>query len=187
MAANSNIDEVTAWLAQWLNGVDFARPGKDKSLGLDITHAVAMGMQKRASQDQTDADGTPWAPNADNPPGEGYATWKEHKYGWVDQPGYRTGQTWSLLNLLGTTTVSSHELIMRGGIDEPPSSSAAPTGYISAADKRVTGRDKLRWAHEATANKPARPGYALADEDVTAVMEICTDWVTGYVIATNNT
>jgi hypothetical protein len=189
MSQNSNIDQITAWLGAWIQTVDFKLPGRGQGLGEDIVHAIAGGMQKRASQDQSDADGNPWAPNSTTPSKwypQGYAAWKEQNYGWVDQPGYRTGQTWSLLNLIGTTTIGTHEIIMRGGLPSAPSTSAAPTGLLSAQDAKATGLDKLRWAHESTANKPARGGYAIADADVTEVMVLCTESVTAYVVATNN-
>lgn len=187
MSQNSNIDEVTAWLEGWLDTVDFTLPGAGQGLGQEIIHTIASGIQKRASQDKCDSDHVPWEANADNPPGHGYASYKERAYGWVDQPNYRTGQTWSLLNLIGTSKVTPKEVTMEGGLDVAPSRSVAPSGYMSRGDRLVTGREKLQLAHEHTRNRPMRPGYAIADEDVVAVIEVCTESVSNYVVATNNT
>ena len=183
-----NFDEVNRWLQDWAATVNFNLAGAGEGLGLDIVHAVAEGIAARAAVCQ-DADGNPWAPNSTKPNPrmpQGYAAWKEEHYGWVDQPGYRTGQAWSLVNLIGTTTISTDEIIMRGGLDEPPTRSAAQTGLLSEADTKVTGLQKLTWLHEATADRPARPGYALADSDVTQVIAICEDYVSAHVVGTNN-
>ena len=180
-------ETVDRWLANWLNTVDFKLAGAGQGLGLDIVHAVANGIAARSAIGQ-DADGNPWAPNSTKPSKwhkQGYAAWKEEKYGFVDAPGYRTGNTLSLVNLIGTTTIDTHEIIMRGGIDEPPSGSKSPSGYISDADKKATSLDKLRWLHEATATKPARPAYAYSQADVDEVLRITVEYVSAHVVATN--
>lgn len=190
MGDEGNFDEVNRWLVAWQQTVNFKLAGAGQGLGLDIVHAIGDGIAARAAVCQ-DADGSPWAPNSTKPSKwypDGYAAWKEEKYGWVDQPGHRTGQTWSgpnLYGLDGNTTIDTHEIIMRGGLDSPPTTSSAPSGLLSEQDEKVTGLQKLTWAHEATANKPARPGYAYAPEDVTQVLAICTDYVSAHVITTN--
>jgi hypothetical protein len=178
-AVAASVAQVDAWLNSWIDTVDMELPGRGQSLGRDIIGTVASGMQKRASQDQTDAEGTPWQPNA-----EPYATRKEKLYGWV-LANYRTGQTFSLVNLIGTSSATKDEVTMRGGVDSPPASSVSPTGFLSDADKKVSGRDKLQWAHEASKTRPARPGYALDDDIVEAVVEACENSVSAHVVKTN--
>lgn len=191
MAQNSNISDVRRWLDQWVKGIDFTRPGKDQSLGRDIAIVIIRGrpgkllggIQGRASREHRGASPTPWPPNSSKPsrwhPG-GYKGWKAERYGLADEPNFRSGQMLSQTSLYGQTTIQPTVVTMRYGTGTPPSRSAAPTGYLSDADRRVTDTAKAQY------NSPKRPFYEIDSEDAKAVVEECQEFVNRYIIMSNS-
>lgn len=171
----SNIDEVCDWLHKLVEGFDFTVPGEDQSLGRDIVVEVASNIADRAADGRgADDSGVEvvWLANSDDPPGKGYASQKAQDYGVFDQPNIRTGQMCSLLSLVGRPIIEPKRITMVYGTGDPPSTSAAPTGYLSPDDRKITDVEKAQFAHEQDAERPERPFYALTEEDDEAVIDL---------------
>jgi len=188
---SSNIHEVADWFRQFIHGFNFTRPGKDQSLGRDIANVIIRGPELDGlggvmgrCADQKDPEGKEWAKNSTKPirgyPG-GYAEFKEEKYGIIDEANRRTGQMLSQLTLTAKTKVGATEIEIRPGTDQPPSSSAAPTGKLSEADKAVTDTQKIGFAHTETPTKPARKFYAANDEDRRNVIAVAQENLDDYI------
>jgi hypothetical protein len=180
---NSNMHQVAGWIERFIEGFNFCRPGKDQSLGRDLANTVIRGpdvgelggIMGRCAE-HVDPEGNEWAPNAPD-----YAARKEKVYGIVDEPNRRTGQMLSELTLGAKTKVTPKEIEIRPGLDAPPSSSAAPTGYLSKQDAKTTDTDKIRYAHTATEKKPAREFYAANEEDAVAVAKVAQENLNDYL------
>ncbi len=133
-----------------------------------------------------DAGGDEWAANSTKePPKGGYAGEKERDYGIVDEPNRRTGQMLSQQTLGAKIKIGPTEIELRPGTDKPPSSSAAPTGLLSDADKKVTDTQKIGFAHEETPTKPARKFYAANDEDRANVIALTQENMNDYIRETS--
>ena len=172
----SNIHAVVDALRQWVDGIDFTRQGKDKSLGRDCAGVIVEGIMERGLQDQSGPDGI-WLAND-----PAYAKCKAEKYGpgMDNAPNYRTGQMLSELSLLGTTTYEPQVVTLRYGINAPPTRGAGPLGTILDCDRKVTDIQKAQWRHE-----NGRRFYAITQSDSDAVVAKCEDFTTSYVIDTN--
>lgn len=167
----SNIDDVSAWLDKVVASVNFEMHGTEESLGRDLASAVAEGIQLRTEQEKRDADGGPLKPNEVK-----YAARKERDYDIAaNTPAVRTGQTLSLVSLLGQTNVSRDIVQMTYGTDEPPTrtrSGGWKRPKLREADQRVTDREKAQFLEE-----QGRPFYALDEEIVGRCVELCQDAV----------
>jgi hypothetical protein len=181
--------EVEHWLQEFVKGFNFERPGKDRSLGLDIANVVIRGphldgfggIMGRAAEHK-DWEGNEWPPNSTRePPKSGYKGWKERKYGWADEPNRRTNQMLSALSLGAKTTVAKDLVEIRPGLDQPPSDSRSPTGFINKQDKKVTDTQKMQFAHVSSKNRPARPFYGVNDEDARNVSEAAQEALNEYL------
>jgi hypothetical protein len=176
---SSNINEVVAWIEDFVRSFDFTRPGKDKSLGRDIVGTIIRGrtigdprcLVARSAAERRGAD-TQWKANESK-----YAARKAKDYGVFDQPNYRTGQMLSQASLWGKTEFMSDEIIMRYGTGDPPSRSAAPTQYLSTEDQNITDIEKAYFA----TNVHDRPFYEIDDEIEEAVLEEMADALSEYI------
>jgi hypothetical protein len=176
----SSIDEVRAYLGQFVDSINFTRKGHDQSLGRDVVMTVILGpnldgqggIAGRCAAGVT-PDGQEWPPNSDNPwPPEnpvfpGYATWKEQKYGWREV-GRRTGQTLSQVSLYGRTTIEPEQVTMIYGTDQPPDQSYSPNKYISESDKETSDVEKGTYL-----TQQGRSFYGLATSDAENVAAVC--------------
>ncbi len=191
MAESSNIHEVVGWLRQFVEGFNFTRPGKDQSLGRDILNVVVRGRNLDSlggilgrCAEHKDPEGNEWAPNSSKPSRwhpKGYAGFKEDEYGIIDEPNRRTGQMLSQLTMTAKSTIGPTEIEIRPGTDQPPSSSAAPTGLLSEEDKKVTDTEKIIFAHTETPDKPARKFYGVNEEDRRNVIEVAQENLNDYI------
>ena len=181
-----NIDEVVNWLENLVNSFNFLMPGIDQSLGRDLVNAVAWGIADRSATELRGADGTPWPENSDNPPGQGYKSWKARNYGVFDMPNFRTGQMLSLESLKGRPEIDEHTILMHYGTGDPPQTSAAPTGYLSDEDQKITDVEKAQFAHASDEHRPARPFYELDDDIRRAAIEVAADALAQYLTDANN-
>lgn len=202
MAETSNIREVVAWLEGFVNSFDFTRPGKDQSLGRDIAMTIIRGpdvggqggILGRAAEN-SGPEGY-WIDNADSTKAE-----KRKHYGW-EEVNRRTGQMLSQESLYGHTTIEPRLVTLRYGTGRAPDRSAAPSGYISDADRAVTDVQKAEWAHgggssakgptrdvrgrfaarvrKATA-RTARPFYGFTDEDRSNVIGVTQENLDDYI------
>ena len=75
-------------------------------------------------------------------------------------------------SIAGRVDVSPHEVLINYGTDQPPSRSAAPNGYISDEDRKVTDTQKAVWAHQGSPNRPARTFMGVGPGDFEAVVEL---------------
>lgn len=180
--STSNASTVFANIERWLDGFNFARPGREQSLGRDTAMVIIRGpdvgaqggIMGRCAAEVT-PDGVPWPPNSDDPAGHGYASRKEELYGWRET-NRRTSQMLSQQSLYGKTTIEPFRVTLRYGEDTPPSNSKSPTGYISDQDKSVTDVQKATWAHE-----QGRGFYAATGEDRHNVVGMLQKDLDGYV------
>jgi hypothetical protein len=181
MNGDSNIDQVMLWLRDFVESFDFLRPGVDESLGRDLVGVVVERIQDR-SRRHVAPDGSFWIGNSTTPSRwypEGYNEWKRKKYQINDEPNFRTGQMLSNLSLgLNPKTVyNRHDIEIRYGIDAPPSSSAAPNGYVDPdTDGIVTDTQKAGW------NQPGRPFYGFGQGDAEALLEVAQENLNQYIL-----
>ncbi len=180
-----NVDEVANWLEQFVDGFNFLLPGIDQCLGRDMINAVAFGIADRSSAHQA-ADTTPWEDNSDDPSGKGYKSQKAKDYGVFDEPNFRTGQMLSLASLKGRPLIEEKSILMQYGTGDPPTTSAAPTGYLSVEDKKISDIEKAIYAHTSDTNRPARPFYELDDTIRQNVIDVCADSMAQYINDANN-
>jgi len=175
IVGESNIDQVVADLERWVDGFDFERTGAEGSLGRDIVKAVAEGIAKRGAEQHRGAVDA-WADNADNPPGKGYASWKQKRYG-HREPNVRTGQMLSMPSLTGSgTTIEPEKITMVYG---DGTKTARP---VVAADSAKTDQEKAYHAH--TGQGPQgikRPFYELDDELAGDVRKMIAEALNEYV------
>lgn len=176
------MDQVVSWLGEFIDGFDFTRKGTDQSLGRDVALTIIRGPDTSSlggimgrCADEITPDGAAWPANSDNPSGKGYASRKERIYGWRET-NRRTGQLLSQVSLYGKTTIEPRVVTLVYGTDEPPSNSAAPTGYMSDADESVTDTEKAQYAHI-----KGRGFYGWAAEDKTNVIAVCQENLDGYI------
>ena len=177
--------EVADWLENLVTGFNFLLPGEDQSLGRDLVVAVAMGIADRSATIH-DPDSVPWAENSDNPPGKGYKSWKAMHYGVFDMPNYRTGQMLSLESLIGRPEITENAILMVYGTGDPPTTSAAPTGYLSEEDQKITDYEKAQFAHESTEHRPARPFYGLDDTIRQEAIDVAAEALDKYISEANS-
>ena len=174
-------DEVCDWIERFVLSFDFTRPGLDRSRGRDLAHVVAGQIAARSSAHQRGADPEKWERNEKR-----YRRRKERSYGWADDPNYRTGQMLSEASLFGEPIVEPRLITMRYGTDEKPDRTWSPQDNRSPAevrkDESVTDRQKAGWAHQETAERPARPFYELDDEIASAVIEVAADALREYLL-----
>jgi len=188
MAQTSNIEQVVAWLKDWVDGIDFTKTGADQSLGRDVANKVARQIADRAAIEGRGA-GAVWAPNSTTPSRwhpEGYSAWKGKHYGW-QLPNYRTGQMLSHTSLFGRTRIMAHEIEMVYGVDAAPARGYSPTGLLSVADEKVTDTQKAAFAHSGQSRKRIkRPFYELDDTIREAVVvDVVQPWCNAYIVDTN--
>jgi hypothetical protein len=180
--ADVNMGPLLHWFDQFLDSFEFTRPGRDQSLGRDIANELVDSIDGRNSQ-RVDPDGAAWPPNSTKePPKGGYKGWKKRKYGLDDEPNVRTGQMVSRLSLYGRTKIEPKLVTLVYGIDAPPDSSAAPTGYISNADKSTTDVRKAYYAH--TGQGPhgtKRRFYEATNEDAVKLAELVQENLNDYI------
>lgn len=175
-----NFDEVVTWLEGFVQSFDFTRPGVDQSLGRDAANAVCLGIATRSLAQRRGAT-TNWPDLSDNP--WKYRTWKREKYGLDNEPNSRTGQMLSMTSLRGKTTYSPLEVRVTYGTDQPPASSAAPTGYLSASDEKVTDTQKATWATAGAKNRPARPFFELDEAISQGVFDVVEQNLIDYILS----
>lgn len=181
--AATNIDQVVAWLEGFVQSFDFTRPGVDQSLGRDIVNEVCGGILTRSVTERAGADGYwPSVSDTPHPPWPSYRAAKRDRYGIDDEPNSRTGQMLSMTSLRGRTTYAPTEIQITYGTGQPPSSSAAPTGYLSAADQAVTDVQKAQWATEGTDTAPPRPFFQLDDTIEAGVFQVVADNLRQYIL-----
>lgn len=183
--ADSNINEVMAYLHAFVDGFDFTRPGKDQSLGRDLAKTQVDRIMVRAEQGQCGPDGVRWARNSTKSspwlPG-GYKQWKEEQYGWPDEPNRRTNQMLSQTSLYGKTTIAPREIMMIYGTGDAPTDSKSPNGFFDEkTDGQVTDLQKAEWAHEDSGDKPGRPFYGVGEGDAEALIEVGQENLDGYI------
>jgi len=187
LPASSNIDQVVAWLEQFVADFDFTRPGVDQNLGRDIANVVVERIQDR-SQQQLDPDGSPWPENSTKPSPwmpNGYKAWKEERYGW-SQPGYRTGQMLGITALKGQTEIEQKKVTLRYGWGAQTHQSFAPTGYLSKQDEKRTDREKAEYAHTGGKHGIVRRFYAIGQGDAEAALEVGQGNLNDYIRETNS-
>jgi hypothetical protein len=186
---SSNIAEVTAWLAAFVDSFDFKRPGIDQSLGRDVAMLAVDRIQTRSLVDRT-GHGTAWMPNSETPSHwapQGYRQWKEDNYG-VGDPNSRTGQMLSQKSLYGRTKIESKQVTMTYGTDTPPDRATFgnPTAKQFAQDQKVTDVQKAHFAHTGQSKqKIVRPFYQLIDDDADKIVELCQENLNGLIRDTN--
>lgn len=154
MFDRASVDRVSDFLDQFLDSVNFQRPGVEASWGEDVAWAVIRGphtgefggIMGRCA-DQVTPDGATWPENSDDPPGDGYRSRKARKYGWEDT-NFRTGDMLSAQKLYGRTTIEPRKVTLIYGDQTAPTHSVSPTGYISEKDKKITDVEKAAYAHE---------------------------------------
>jgi hypothetical protein len=180
---SSNINEVVAWIEDFVRSFDFTRPGKDQSLGRDVVNVIIRGqivggdsfdtrsILGRAFYQRRGAD-TRWKENAPD-----YREWKGKKYGVYDMPNVRTGQMLSEISMRGRTEYGPTEIVMKYGTGDPPSSSASPNQYLSEQDQAITDVDKAYYA----TNSHDRPFYEIDDEIEEAVLEEVAEALAEYI------
>lgn len=140
--STSNVDEVAATFADLFDSFGFTSESNGgQNLGDECAGIVALSIATDAA-DGKGAEGQTFPENS-----EPYKSRKSRKYGWTE-PGYRTGQTLSLASLKGTPEITANEVNMEYGLNEPPSRSVSPSGYLSTADKAVTDREKAEYITE---------------------------------------
>jgi hypothetical protein len=185
--ATPNIDEVCRWLQEFAESFDFTRPGKDQSVGRDlaltIVHGPDVGGQGgilgRCAAG-VGADGTPWPPNAPE-----VSARKQEDYGW-DEPNRRTGQMLSQQSLYGRTRIEPDQVTLVYGTGQPPSGSAAPSGYSSKADRETPDVLKASLAHSGQGRKGIRrPFYEATREDAENVSAVAQENLNEYIRETN--
>lgn len=180
----SNIDEVVRWLGGFIDSFDFTRPGIDQSLGRDTANAVCQGIADRSRNLRKGAD-TNW-PDLSNRPFRGrpgYRDWKHLKYGINNEPLSRTGQMLSMTSLRGGTEYAPTEIRVIYGTGQPPKTSAAPTGLLSDADRKVTDTQKATWATEGSASRPKRPFFELDQTISEGVFFVVEQNLIDYVLS----
>jgi hypothetical protein len=178
---SSNIDAVIGYLNDFAHSINMRRPGREGSLGKDLAMTIIRGpdsgatggIMGRIAQEVT-PDGSPWPAND-----PGYAAEKEKKYGW-DETNRRTGQMTSQESLYGRTTIEPEVVTLRYGTGQPPSSSRAPTGYMSKSDRATTDEAKAMHAHSA-----GRGFYGLGAGDGENVTKVAQENVNELIVATN--
>jgi hypothetical protein len=67
-------------------------------------------------------------------------------------------------------------MTMRYGVGDPPATSKAPTGYISASDKRVTDVEKAEIAHHS-----GRGFYGHNQQDRANVIAVAQENLDQYI------
>jgi hypothetical protein len=182
VADDSNIGVVVKRVEDFVDSFDFQRPGRAQSLGRDIAHKIAECIHERVDR-HVDPSGSPWQPNSTKePPRGGYRGWKERKYDLVDEPNIRTGQMTSQLSLFGNPRINRHDMEMVYGLEEPPERSAAPTGYMSEQDKKITDTEKAYFAHTGQSVKRIkRKFYQATREDALKVIELAQEALSDYI------
>jgi len=183
MANTSNIDEVIAYLNDFVDGFDFTRVGADQSLGRDVKNRVVERIAARCAL-SVGPDGVAWQQNSTKSspwlPG-GYKQWKEEEYGWPDNPNYRTGQTLSATSLGAASVIRPKEIEVRYGTGRAPTRSYSPNSHIEEADKKVTDLQKAEWAHDGGASGIKRPFFGLGEGDDVAIVELCQENLNQYI------
>jgi hypothetical protein len=187
MPETSNIDEVCRWLSEFAESFDFTRPGEDQSLGRDIALTIIRGPEAGGQDgilgrctDGTGPDGTAWPANSRT-----YAAAKQERYGW-DEPNRRTGQMLSQQSLYGRTTIEPDQVTLRYGTGQPPSGSAAPSGYSSKADRETPDTLKASLAHSGQSRQRIqRPFYEATREDAENVSATAQENLNEYIRETN--
>lgn len=170
MADSANVDQVMAFLDDFLHSIQFTRPGIEGSMGKDAAmtiirgpHATMQGgIMGRCAQEVT-PEGRPWPHNSAE-----YAADKERRYGW-SETNRRTNQMLSQESLYGRTRIEPEAVTLVYGTGSPPSSSGAPTGYMSKGDAKTPDTIKAALAHSSN-----RDFYRANDDDaknVTAVLQ----------------
>ena len=175
----ADVQQVAAWLKDFVRGFNFHRKGVDKSLGRDLCNVVAWHLAER-SADQKDPDGGRWPSNKD----ARYRREKSVNYGWDenDPPtNYRTGQMLGFVSLLGNPDIGEHEIEMRYGQDTGPRGvSWSPRDSRTQAQKEkddsVTDVQKAKWAHE-----QGREFYGADDETESRVIEAAAEALETYL------
>ncbi len=166
----SNINEVAAWLDRVVQSIDMNIPGIDQSMGRDMAHAVADGIEKRSYEKQQGAS-VQWPKNEAK-----YLERKKRLYG-QDKINFRTGQMISHASLtanLGTID-SGKTMVMQYGTGTAADTSK--TGYLETGDKIVTDTEKAGYAHDAE-----RPFFQVDHEiDVQNVMPIAKEALAKYL------
>lgn len=137
-SVESNIDQVKVWIDAIVDSVDFTLPGRDQSLGRDLSGVVAQGIIDRSVPDAISAEGTGWAANE-----EKYAAWKRAKFA-ADQPGILSGQMLSLQSVQGDVRVFPYSVEMNYGTGAGATRSRTGAA-LSASQQSISDRDKARY------------------------------------------
>lgn len=159
MAAQFELDpdSVADLVEAVIDTYDWTLPGEaGQSLGRDLAVTVADGMAERSNRG-LGVDGSPLKANEPK-----YARYKLARYG-VDRPGELSGQTFSLLSMLGTVEVGPADVAMSYGLGTPPTRATSRTGQAMRPwELKATDREKAGYLGDS-----GRDFYGL-DEDIKA-------------------
>ena len=164
----SNRETVIHGVAGLVEGWNFTVAGEEKSLGQDLIATTAQAIQERSVPDATDPDGGTWAANEPR-----YARYKQRKYD-AHQPNIRTGQMLSLKSLIGESTVTADEVLMRYGTGQSPDSAFNGT-ELTRSDREITDIEKAWFASR------NRPFYAIDDEIIDLIGTIAGESLDQYM------
>jgi hypothetical protein len=174
-----------SWLATWVAGVNFKRPGQDQSLGRDIALKEVELIADRGQADHRGPDGE-WAENSSRPSKQypqGYKQFKEEHYDVYNSPNVRTGQMLSATSLYGKTEISETEILLKYGTDRPPDSSG---GDLTDEDKAITDTEKAILAHTGQGKSGiTRPFYAAIESDGVPIAALAQENINEYIRETN--
>jgi hypothetical protein len=177
MASAYNIDEIIAWLIDFLDSFNFNLPGVDRNLGRDLAHVFAGQIESRAATESRGADPQEWEPNE-----PGYAKRKEAAYGWPDKkPNYRTGQMLSRASVFGRTRVVDDKVVeLVYGTAKPPKATHSPednrTPSEVQSDESITDVEKAEYASW------KRPFFEVDDVVEEAVIDAADQALDQYIL-----
>ena len=175
----SNIDQVVADLAEFINEFNFNRVGKEQSLGRDVANGVVWAIAERSATEKKGAD-VDWPANASK-----YAAWKEKKYGVADAPNTRTGDMLSKRALYGHTTIEPELVTMIYGTGTVPT--ACAVGGTPGKGDQKTDQEKAYFAHTGQSKKKIlRPFYELDEHIAETIQGIIADSLNKYIIEANS-
>lgn len=176
-SASHNIEQVCAWLEEFLLSFNFSLPGKDRNLGRDLAHVFAASISERSASESRGADGSEkWPANKRR-----YAKMKADHYGWPEEkPNYRTGQMLSHASLFGRTKVKDQLVELIYGRQEPPEECYSPfdlrTEAMKKADESITDVEKAEYA------STERPFFEVDDDVEADVIEAADEALDEYIL-----
>jgi hypothetical protein len=163
MMVYQNLDEVIGFIQRACDSFGFhSDNGTGQTIGDEACEAIAKAIYERSAKLQRGGRTGEWPANSDNPPGQGYATWKRRKYG-ETRTNFRTndgpGTMLSQESLKGVPAVTPHLVTMQYGLGRIPAGNR-----LSPDDERRTDIEKAHYAHNPPSGQLSRAFFELSPE-----------------------